>query len=165
LILQNGLHVHEILILKKEKVNGVLKDTYVLTNYACYNHNILIFKYEINLNIKLTQLVSNVFSTYFYNIKVVQTLYSTFNKLTALICVFIFLLQNILILLFCVHIKNCFIFKLDFGQTTFCFLFTSPCQHCFLSSHFHARSLVWVTSKKARMREWKNKRKPKSNPK
>ncbi len=135
-----------------------------MTNYACYNHNILILKYEIDLNIKLTQLVSNVFSTYFYDTKVVQTLYSTFYKLNALICVFIFLLQNILILLSCVHIKNCFIFKLNFGQTTF-FLFTLTCQHRFLSSHFHAWSLVWVTSKKARVREWKNKKKPKGNPK
>jgi len=38
-ILQNGLRVDEILI-KKIQVNGALKDTYVLSNYACYNHNI-----------------------------------------------------------------------------------------------------------------------------
>jgi hypothetical protein len=40
LILQNGLHVDEILILKKIRFNGALKDTYVLSNYGCYNHNI-----------------------------------------------------------------------------------------------------------------------------
>ncbi len=43
LILQNGLHVNEILFLKNFQVNGALKDTYVLSNYACYNHNILKF--------------------------------------------------------------------------------------------------------------------------
>ncbi len=39
-ILQNGQHVNEILILKKIQVTGALKNTYVLSNYACYNHNI-----------------------------------------------------------------------------------------------------------------------------
>jgi hypothetical protein len=39
-ILQNGLHVDEILILKFFQFNGTLKDTYVLSNYGCYNHNI-----------------------------------------------------------------------------------------------------------------------------
>jgi hypothetical protein len=39
LILQNGLYVDEILI-KKIQGNGALKDTYVFSNYACYNHNI-----------------------------------------------------------------------------------------------------------------------------
>jgi hypothetical protein len=34
----------------------------------------------------------------------------------------IFLLQDILNLFFCVHIKNYYIFKLDFGQTTSFFL-------------------------------------------
>ncbi len=38
-ILQNELQVYEILILKTFKVNENLKDTYVLSNYACYNHN------------------------------------------------------------------------------------------------------------------------------
>jgi hypothetical protein len=38
-ILQNGLHVDEILI-KKFQVIGALKYVYVLSNYACYNHNI-----------------------------------------------------------------------------------------------------------------------------
>jgi len=38
--------------------------------------------------------------------------------------VFIFLLQNILILLSCVHIQNYFIFKLDFGWTIFLVFFT-----------------------------------------
>jgi hypothetical protein len=36
---QKGLHVDKILI-KKKKVSGALKDTYVLSNYACHNHNI-----------------------------------------------------------------------------------------------------------------------------
>ncbi len=39
-ILQNELHVNEILIFLKFQVNGALKYTYVLSNYACYNHNI-----------------------------------------------------------------------------------------------------------------------------
>jgi hypothetical protein len=36
LILQNGLHVDEILIFKKNELNGALKNTYVLSNYECY---------------------------------------------------------------------------------------------------------------------------------
>jgi hypothetical protein len=40
LILQNGLHVDEILILKKNQLSETLKNTYVLSNYECYNHNI-----------------------------------------------------------------------------------------------------------------------------
>jgi hypothetical protein len=40
LILQNVLHVDEILILKKFQFSGVLRNTYVLSNYGCYNHNI-----------------------------------------------------------------------------------------------------------------------------
>jgi hypothetical protein len=39
-ILQNGLHVDEILIFLKFQLSGALKDTYVLSNYGCYNHNI-----------------------------------------------------------------------------------------------------------------------------
>ncbi len=39
-ILQNGLHVDEILIVLKFQLNGALKNTYVLSNYECYNHNI-----------------------------------------------------------------------------------------------------------------------------
>jgi hypothetical protein len=39
-ILQNGLHVNEILLFKKNQFSGVLKYTYVLSNYGCYNHNI-----------------------------------------------------------------------------------------------------------------------------
>jgi hypothetical protein len=39
-ILQNRLHVDEILIFKKLQVNGALKDTYILSNYICYNHNV-----------------------------------------------------------------------------------------------------------------------------
>ncbi len=40
LILQNGLHVDEILIKKKIQLSRALKNTYVLSNYECYNHNI-----------------------------------------------------------------------------------------------------------------------------
>jgi hypothetical protein len=40
LILQNKRHVNEILIFFKFQVKGALKDTYVLSTYACYNHNI-----------------------------------------------------------------------------------------------------------------------------
>jgi hypothetical protein len=38
--LQNGLHVDEILIFENFQVSGALKYSYVLPNYACYNHNI-----------------------------------------------------------------------------------------------------------------------------
>ncbi len=72
----------------------------------------------------LTLLVSNVFSTYFYDSKVVQTLYPTSHKLNVMTYVFIFLLQNILNILSCVHIQNDFIFKLDFGWTIFWVYFT-----------------------------------------
>ncbi len=99
-----------------------LKNTYVLSNYAYYDHNISNFKYEINLNTILT-LVSNVFATYFYATKVVQILDSTSHKLNAMTYFLIFLLQDILNLLSCVHIKKCFIFTLNFGQTTFFCLF------------------------------------------
>jgi hypothetical protein len=37
--LQNELHVHEILIIKKIQLNEALKDTYVLSNYGCYNYS------------------------------------------------------------------------------------------------------------------------------
>jgi hypothetical protein len=39
-ILQNGLHVDEILIFQKFQVNEALKGIYELSNYACYNYNI-----------------------------------------------------------------------------------------------------------------------------
>jgi len=50
-ILQNGLHVDEILIFKQFQLSRALKDTYVLSNYECYNHNMLIFniKYVLTL--------------------------------------------------------------------------------------------------------------------
>jgi hypothetical protein len=38
-ILQNGLQVDEILNFFYFQDNGALKDTCVLLNYACYNHN------------------------------------------------------------------------------------------------------------------------------
>jgi hypothetical protein len=47
---------------KKFKVNEDLKDTYVLLNYACYNHNISKFQCEVDLNTILT----NHFQMYFY---------------------------------------------------------------------------------------------------
>jgi len=72
------------------------------------------------LNTILTQLLSNVLSTYFYDIKVVQTLYPTSHKLNVRPYGFKFLLQNILNLLSCVHIKT-------LGKLLF--LFTLPCQH------------------------------------
>jgi len=123
LILQNGLHVDEILIYKKYQVTMSLKYIYVLSNYAYYDHNISNFKYEINLNTILTLLVSNVFSTYFYDTKVVQILDPTSHKLNAMTYFLIFLFQNIFNVLSCVHIKKCFIFTLNFGQTTFFCLF------------------------------------------
>jgi hypothetical protein len=36
---KNGLHVDKILIFQKFQVSGVLKDIYVLSYYALYNHN------------------------------------------------------------------------------------------------------------------------------
>jgi hypothetical protein len=39
-ILQNGLHVDEILIFKNFQLSGALKNIYVLSNYECCNHNI-----------------------------------------------------------------------------------------------------------------------------
>ncbi len=76
------------------------------------------------MNTILTQLVSNIFSIEFYDSNVVQTLYQTSNKLNVMTHVFIFLLQNILSLLSCVHIQNYFIFELDFGWTIFLVFFT-----------------------------------------
>ncbi len=41
LILQNGLPVDEILVFfLKFQINEALTNTYVLSNYTCYNHNI-----------------------------------------------------------------------------------------------------------------------------
>jgi len=68
------------LFFKKLKNFEALENTYVLSNCGCYNHNILKF-YEIGLNTILTQLVSNILSTYFCDTKVVQTLYPTSHKL------------------------------------------------------------------------------------
>jgi len=41
-ILENGLHVDGILIKKKIQLSVDLKNTYVSSNYECYNHNIKI---------------------------------------------------------------------------------------------------------------------------
>ncbi len=71
------------------------------------------------MNTILTQLVPNIFSTYFYDSKVVQTLYPISHKLNVVTYVFIFLLQHILNLLSCVHKKIYFTFKLNFGQIIF----------------------------------------------
>ncbi len=122
LILQNELDVDEILIVKKIQVSLALKNTYILSNYAYYDHSISTLKYEINLNTILTLLVSNVFSSYSYDTKVVQILDSTSHKLNANDVFFNILLQDIFYLLSCVHIK-CFIFTLNFGRTTFFCLF------------------------------------------
>jgi len=110
LILQNGLHVHEILIFENFQLSRALKNTYVSLNYECYNHNTSNFNYEVGLNTILTQLVSNILSTHFYDTKVVQTLYSTSYKLNVGSYGFILKFQNILNLLSCVHIKNYFVF-------------------------------------------------------
>jgi len=40
LILQNGLHVDEILIFKKFQLSGTIKNNSVFSNYEFYNHNI-----------------------------------------------------------------------------------------------------------------------------
>ncbi len=39
-ILQNGLHVDEILILLNFQFSGTLKNIYLLSNCECYNYNI-----------------------------------------------------------------------------------------------------------------------------
>jgi hypothetical protein len=109
LILQNVLHVDEILFFEKFQLNGALK---ILMYYQIMNVIMKLyqfFKYEIDLNTILTQLVSNIFSTYFYHTKVFE-MYPTSHKLNVGPYGFIFLLQNILNLLSCVHIKNCSIF-------------------------------------------------------
>ncbi len=82
----------------------------MLSNYGCDTDNISNFEYEVGLNTILIQLVSNILSTYFYDTKVVQTLYPTSYKLKVTTYGFIFLLQNILNLLFCIHINNYSIF-------------------------------------------------------
>ncbi len=40
MFLQIELHGNEILIKKIIQLSGALKNTYVLSNYECYNHNI-----------------------------------------------------------------------------------------------------------------------------
>ncbi len=54
LILQNGLQIDEILILKKIQINEDLKDIYILSKYACNNQNISKFQCEVGLNTILT---------------------------------------------------------------------------------------------------------------
>ncbi len=89
-ILQNGLHVNEILIFSSFKL--MEKNTYVLSNYACHNQNISNFKYEVGLNTILTQSISNILSTYFSNTKVAKILYPTSHKPNAMTFFFIFLI-------------------------------------------------------------------------
>ncbi len=74
--------------LKKIQVSGALKDIYIVSNYACYNHNIS----ELSLNTILTKSISNGLSTYFYDTKVVQILYPISCKINVMTCFFIFLL-------------------------------------------------------------------------
>jgi hypothetical protein len=38
-----GLHVDEILIFEKNQFSETLTNTYALSNYGCYNNNILKF--------------------------------------------------------------------------------------------------------------------------
>ncbi len=101
LILQNGPDVDEILIFQKFQVNGALKDTYVLLNYACYNYNI-----SKNL----------IWSRFEHNFDPIS-FKCTFNLLLWYQSCSNF--QDIFNLFSCVHIKNCLIFWLDFGWTTF----------------------------------------------
>ncbi len=72
----------------------------------------------------LTHLVSKIFSTYFYDTKVIQTLYSTSHKLMGLTYGIIFILQDILNLFSCVHIKKCSSFLIRFWvDYFFCLLY------------------------------------------
>jgi len=77
----------------------------------------------------VTQLVSNILSTYLYDIKVIQTLHSTSHKLNVGPYGFIFLLQNILNLLSYVHIKEILFFYWTLGELLFFVYFTLliPC--------------------------------------
>jgi len=93
---------------KPQDVNNLLgKD---LPNLQGANTNAFMILICVGLNTILTQLVSNIFSTYFYDTKVVQTLYSTSHNLNTMTNGFIFQFQNILNLFSYVHIKNCSIF-------------------------------------------------------
>jgi hypothetical protein len=105
-----------------------VKNTYILSNYAYYDHSISTFKYEINLNTILTLLISNVFSSYSYDTKVVQILDSTSHKLNAMTCFLMFLPQDIFNLLSCVHIKKMFHFYIELWAHYF-LLSILPCQH------------------------------------
>jgi hypothetical protein len=71
-ILQNELQVDEILIYIKFQVNEDLKDTYVLSNYAFYNHNISNFQCKVSLNTVLT----NHFQTYFWYTFIIPKLFN-----------------------------------------------------------------------------------------
>jgi hypothetical protein len=64
------------------------------------------FEHHIN------QAFSYILLIYFYDTKVLQILYVTYYKLNAMICVFIYLLKDILNVISCVYTKKCFILKL-----------------------------------------------------
>jgi hypothetical protein len=128
LVLQNGLHVGEILILKKFNLVEPYKNMYVLSNYECYNHNISKFYYEVGLNTILTQLVSNILSTYFYDIEVVQTLYLTSHKLNVELHGFIFFTSKYFESTFLCPYQKLFHFLIELWAR-YLFFSILPCQH------------------------------------
>jgi len=71
-ILQNELQIDEILIRKIIQVNENLKNTYVSSNYAFYNHNISNFQCEVSLNTILT----SPFQTYFLYTFIIPKLFT-----------------------------------------------------------------------------------------
>jgi len=93
------------------------------------------------LNTILTQLVSYLLSTYFYDIKIVQTLYPTSHKLNVGPYGFILLLQNILNILSCVHIKNIPFLNWTLGILLFFVYFTLPTLKLIFSLGWHIQYL------------------------
>jgi hypothetical protein len=77
----------------KIQINGGLKNIYVLSNYAYYNHNISTFNAKVVLN----TILSNQFLTYFYDTKNFQFLYSSYYKRKEELMVSSFYLQRFLI--------------------------------------------------------------------
>jgi hypothetical protein len=84
------------------------------------------FSVKVGLNIKLTQLSSNLLLTLFMIPKVFQILYSTYHKLNGGLFFVIFLLTQVFNLLSCVYIKKIIIFKLHFRKTIFFVYLTMP---------------------------------------
>jgi hypothetical protein len=111
------------------------------------------------LIIILTQLVSNIFSTYFYDTKVVQSLYPTSHKVNVKPYGFIFLFQNILNILFCVHIKIVSFSNWTLGKVFFClfYLANTLAPHSQMISMHHTIpkvlvcNLFWSCSRKKSM--------------